>query len=102
MNKIIYILILIIFTYGCKTIKQGLGIEKDIPDEFLIKKIDPIERPPNFELMPPGSKIKKSASTKNNVKNIIDNNLKKKSNIQSNETKETNKVEQDILRNLKK
>ena len=102
MNKIFYILILIIFTYGCKTIKQGLGIEKDVPDEFLIKKIDPIERPPNFELMRPGSKIKKSASTKNNVKNIIDNNLKKKSNIQSNETKETNKVEQDILRNLKK
>ena len=39
MNKIIYILILVIFTYGCKTIKQGLGIEKDVPDEFLIKKL---------------------------------------------------------------
>ena len=77
MNKIIYILILIILTYGCKSIKQGLGIEKDIPDEFLIKKIDPIERPPNFELIPPNSKIKKSASTKNNVKKIIDGNLKK-------------------------
>ena len=58
MNKIIYILILIIFTYGCKTIKQGLGIEKDVPDEFLIKKIDPIERPPNFELIPPIVKLK--------------------------------------------
>ena len=39
MNKITYILILLIFTYGCKTIKQGLGIEKDVPDEFLIKKL---------------------------------------------------------------
>jgi hypothetical protein len=97
MNKIIYILILVIFTYGCKTIKQGLGIEKDVPDEFLI-----IERPPNFELIPPDSKIKKSVSTKNNTKKIIDNNLKKKSSISSNETKETNKIEQDILKNIKK
>ena len=45
MNKIIYILILIIFTYGCKTIKQGLGIEKDIPDEFLIKKLTQLRDP---------------------------------------------------------
>ena len=102
MNKIIYILILVIFTYGCKTIKQGLGIEKDIPDEFLIKKIDPIERPPNFELIPPDSKIKKSESTKNNTKKIIDDNLKKKTSISSSETKETNKIEQDILKNIKK
>ena len=102
MNKIIYILILVIFTYGCKTIKQGLGIEKDIPDEFLIKKIDPIERPPNFELIPPDSKIKKSESTKNNTKKILDDNLKKKSSISSSETKETNKIEQDILKNIKK
>ena len=102
MNKIIYILILIIFTYGCKTIKQGLGIEKDLPDEFLIKKIDPIEKPPNFELIPPNSKIKKSSKAKNNTKKIIDGNLKKKSNISSNEIKETNKIEQDILKNIKK
>jgi len=102
MNKIIYILILVIFTYGCKTIKQGLGIEKEVPDEFLIKKVDPIERPPNFELIPPDSKIKKLESRKNNIKKIIDSNLKKKSNITSNETKETNKIEQDILKNIKK
>ena len=102
MNKIIYILILVIFTYGCKTIKQGLGLEKDVPDEFLIKKIDPIERPPNFELIPPDSKIKKSVSTKNNTKKLIDNNLKKKSSISSNETKATKKIDQDILKNIKK
>ncbi len=102
MNKFIYILILIIFTYGCKTIKQGLGLEKDVPDEFLIKKIDPIERPPNFELLPPGSKAKKSPSNTNSTKKIIDSNLKKKSNDQNIELQETNKVEQEILKNLKK
>tara|TARA_B100000674_G_C37589905_1_gene800318 strand:+ start:446 stop:754 length:309 start_codon:yes stop_codon:yes gene_type:complete len=102
MNKFIYILLVIIFTYGCKTIKQGLGIEKDIPDEFLIKKIDPIVRPPNFELLPPDSKVKKPSTNTNSAKKIIDSNLKKKSNDQIFEQQETNKVEQDILKNLKK
>ena len=102
MNKFIYILLMIILTYSCKTIKQGLGIEKDIPDEFLIKKIDPIVRPPNFELLPPDSKVKKPSINKNSAKKIIDSNLKKKSNDQIFEQQETNKVEQDILKNLKK
>ena len=68
----------------------------------MIKKIDPIERPPNFELIPPDSKIKKSAIKNNNTKKIIDSNLKKKSSIPSKESNETNKIEQDILKNIKK
>ena len=102
MNKFIYILLMIILTYSCKTIKQGLGIEKDIPDEFLIKKIDPIVIPPNFELLPPDSKVKKPSTYTNSAKKIIDSNLKKKSNDQIIDQQETNKVEQDILKNLKK
>jgi hypothetical protein len=102
MNKIILIFVLIFFTHGCKTIKKSLGLEKDVPDEFLIKKIDPIEKPPNFELIPPNSKIKKSSNKTNNVKKIIDKSLKKNSNIVNTEQKETNKVEQDILKNIKK
>lgn len=101
MTKIIYILLLVFFTYGCKAIKQGLGIEKELPDEFLIKKVDSIEEPPNFELTPPGSQIKKSSLDKYNTKKIIDKNLKK-NDISNIENKETNKIEQDILKNLKK
>tara|TARA_B100000963_G_scaffold357780_1_gene380781 strand:+ start:1721 stop:2035 length:315 start_codon:yes stop_codon:yes gene_type:complete len=101
MNKIIYILLLVIFTYGCNAIKKGLGLEKDLPDEFLIKKVDPIVSPPNFELTPPGSQIKKFQKDKYNTKKIIDRNLKKKSNTLNIEKKETNKVEQDILKNIK-
>ena len=102
MNKIILIFLLIFFTHGCKTLKKSLGLEKDVPDEFLIKKIDPIEKPPNFELMPPNSKIKKTSNEKNNVKKIIDQSLKKKSSITNIEQKETNQIEQDILKNIKK
>ena len=78
MNKFILILLVFFFTHGCKTLKKGLGLEKDVPDEFLIKKIDPIVKPPNFELIPPNSKIKKSSNKTNNVKKIIDKSLKKK------------------------
>ena len=102
MNKIIYILLLVFFAYGCKAIKQGLGIEKELPDEFLIKKVDSIEEPPNFELTPPGSQIKKSSLDKYNTKKIIDKNLKKKTNTSNTEYKDTNKIELDILKNIKK
>ena len=102
MNKFIIIFLLFFFTHGCKTLKQGLGLEKDAPDEFLIKKINPIVKPPNFELIPPNSKIKKSLNETNNVRKIIDKKLKKNSSIANIEQKETNQVEQDILKNIKK
>tara|TARA_Y200000002_G_C22480255_1_gene578445 strand:+ start:356 stop:664 length:309 start_codon:yes stop_codon:yes gene_type:complete len=102
MNKITYILLLAFLTYGCESLKKGLGIEKDLPDEFLIKKVDPIEKPPNLELMLPGSKVKKSTTEMNSTKQIIDRNLKKKSNIANTDQKGTNKIEEDILRNIKK
>tara|TARA_Y200000002_G_scaffold198255_1_gene163680 strand:+ start:238 stop:546 length:309 start_codon:yes stop_codon:yes gene_type:complete len=102
MNKFILILLVFFFTHGCKTLKKGLGLEKDTPDEFLIEKINPIVKPPNFELIPPNSKVKKSHNEKNNVKKIIDKSLKKKSSTANIEQTETNKVEQDILKNIKK
>ena len=46
--------------------------------------------------------VKKSSNKTNNVKKIIDKSLKKNSNIVNTEQKETNKVEQDILKNIKK
>ena len=50
MNKTI-LFALLIFVFGCTDLKKGLGLIKDPPDEFLIKKIDPIERPPNYDLL---------------------------------------------------
>tara|TARA_B100000963_G_scaffold345225_1_gene349075 strand:+ start:1406 stop:1720 length:315 start_codon:yes stop_codon:yes gene_type:complete len=102
MIKIIYIIFLILLTYSCQNLKKGLGIEKDAPDEFLIKKVDPIEQPPNFELLPPGSQIKKSSNRQNSTKKIIDGNLKRKSSDTNIKQNETNKVEKEILKNIKK
>ena len=102
-----YILILAIFGFtNCSDFKKGLGFEKDVPDEFLIRKIDPIERPPNYDLLPPDSKKKankvKEINTSKNTKSIIDSSLKQKSSkgVKSNEVTGPNNVEESILKQI--
>ena len=51
-------LFLVLICTGCSDLKKGLGMEKDVPDEFLIKKNNPIVKPPNYDLLPPDSKSK--------------------------------------------
>ena len=82
MKKTFILILLIMLATGCQGLKKGLGLEKDVPDEFLIEKIDPIERPPNYDLLPPGSKIKTAKRKSNkNLKNIIDGDLKKNNSL---------------------
>jgi len=106
--KISLLFIFMIFT-NCSDLKKGLGIEKDIPDEFLVKKSNPITKPPTYDLLPPGSKnIKKKSSKKlsdDNIKSIIDNSLNKNSqNSKKNETKVEGQsdLENIILKELSK
>lgn len=76
MKKLIISIILLFFANSCESLKKGLGLEKDPPDEFLVIKNKPIQAPPDFDLLPPGSKqveIKKDQI--NNAKNIVDKNL---------------------------
>jgi len=80
--KKIFIILSLVLT-GCSTLKSGLGLEKKKPDEFLIKKLDPITRPPNYELLPPDSKNKSKVletSKKNSSKDLrslIENSVNK-------------------------
>lgn len=109
MKKIYKLLPIIIFIglNNCGELKKGLGFEKDIPDEFLIKKTDPIERPPNFELMPPNSKkntnkLKGKVDNKNRAKSIIEGALKDNvsNNVPSNDR--TSSFEKSILNQIEK
>ena len=104
MNKFILLILIIITVTGCKSLKQALGIDKDVPDEFLIKKIDPIERPPNFDLLPPDTKVKSKKDSQIKAKEIIDQNLKKNSNkkkeLQTSEV--STSLEKDILNQINK
>ena len=98
-------IILLFITTGCTDVKKSLGIQKDVPNEFMIRKVEPIERPPNYDLLPPESgernKIKQS---KNDTKAIIENSLKKNIQVdedQAQKIKKTN-VENEILNQIKK
>jgi hypothetical protein len=103
--KISFILFFLGLT-NCSNLKKGFGFEKDAPNEFLIKKNKSIQKPPNYDLLPPDSLTKKSEEKNNqaNTKKIIDNSLKKNiennTNI-SNTAIETN-IENSILNKIEK
>tara|TARA_B110000503_G_scaffold33880_1_gene55044 strand:+ start:209 stop:535 length:327 start_codon:yes stop_codon:yes gene_type:complete len=82
-NKIILFLITvcgILALNSCSSLKKGLGIEKEIPNEFLIEKRDPLVLPPDYKMLPPGSKEKtqEAKQSKNSLKSILDKNLNNK------------------------
>lgn len=104
--KLILPILFLIFT-NCKSIKKGLGIEKDVPDAFLIRKIDPIERPPNFELLPPDTQMKKKkdklVDTSKNTKSIIEKSFKsgnKSKSIESENISQKSNIEDKILNQI--
>jgi len=105
MNKFIFLFFIILLINSCKSLKQALGVDKDPPDAFLIKKIDPIEKPPNYDLLPPDSKVKVKKEIGNNTKKIIDENLKKNStnnSAESRTSKTQSSIESDILNKIDK
>jgi len=105
MNKFFFISILFLMIASCSSLKKGLGIEKDIPDEFLIKKIDPIERPPNFDLLPPDTQDKKTKFNKTkSLKDIIDKNIKDEKTVDNQElnTGVSENLEDEMLKKIKK
>ena len=102
------ILIFVLFSISsCSEFKKGVGFEKDIPNEFLIKKIDPITKPPNYDLLPPDSKTKKKKNKiteANETKSIIDSSLNsnsEKKEINQNTVKKSS-VEKSIIDQLER
>ena len=102
------VLIFVLFSISsCSEFKKGVGFEKDIPNEFLIKKIDPITKPPNYDLLPPDSKTKKKKNKiteANETKSIIDSSLNSnngKKEINQNTLKKSS-VEKSIIDQLER
>jgi len=103
----IYLTFFLIFLSSCSSFKKGIGIEKDTPDEFLIKKIDKIEMPPNYELIPPGTKVetkKEKTIKKTEFKKILDDQLTTKEGTSSNDINRStsDSLEKSILDQIKK
>ncbi|MDB9718915.1 DUF3035 domain-containing protein [Candidatus Pelagibacter sp.] len=78
----IFILLLLIFTNGCASLKDGLEGNKrsKTSEEFLIEKKNPLVLPPDFDALPlPTSKTKIDNKNKDefNIDNVLDNPPKK-------------------------
>jgi hypothetical protein len=103
MKKIINLFVLLFFLNSCENIQKGLGIKKDIPDEFLIEKRSPLTTPPNFDLLPPDSVNQNNQKDdKDNLKEIFNNNLgKDKKDAEVKKEKDTGSLEKSILEKIK-
>ena len=78
MKKIINLFALFLLLNSCENVQKGLGMKKDVPDEFLIEKRNPLTMPPNFDLLPPDSVNQNNQKDeKDNLKDIFNKNLGK-------------------------
>jgi hypothetical protein len=103
MKKIINLFVLLFLLNSCENIKKGIGITKDIPDEFLIEKRSPLTTPPNFDLLPPDSiNQNNQKDEKDNLKDIFNKNLgKDKKDTEINKETDSRSLEKSILEKIK-
>jgi len=102
MKKISFILFLLIIFSSCQKLQKGLGLSKDVPDEFLVEKRNPIVLPPNFDLLPPDSIINTQTlkDEKDSIKDVFNKNLSSdKKNLENKNTSEN--LEKNILEKIK-
>ena len=101
-NKIyIFYLLLFVLVSGCETVKKGLGIEKDKPNEFLIEKRDPLVLPPDYKILPPDSKTVKKETKENSLKSVLDQSLNKNKVPLNSPSSSSSSLEESILKQIK-
>jgi hypothetical protein len=101
-NKIyIFYLLLFVLVSGCETVKKGLGMEKDKPNEFLIEKRDPLVLPPDYKILPPDSKTVKKETKENSLKSVLDQSLSKNKELSNSSSNSTSNLEESILKQIK-
>ena len=97
-------LLLILILSSCTSVKKTLGLEKDVPNEFLIEKRDPLTLPPDYNILPPNSnaKINKNKKSTSSLKLIFDKDLgSQKKSSSANVPSNTKSIENDILKQIK-
>ena len=73
-NKIKLLLLLLILVSSCQAVKDGLtGKKNDNSDEFLVKKKNPLELPPDFNELPVPKKDKENTNQKEEIDEEIEN-----------------------------
>jgi hypothetical protein len=103
MKKILSFFLLIFLLNACENLEKGLGMRKDVPNEFLIEKRNPLSMPPNFDLLPPDlEKQNNQKEEKDNLKEIFKKNLgNEKKNTEINKGTDSRSLEKSILEKIK-
>ena len=71
--KIKLLLLLLVLITSCQTIKDGLtGKKRDNSDEFLVKKKNPLELPPDFNELPVPKKDKENINQSEQIDEEIE------------------------------
>lgn len=103
------LLIFFIFIASCSSsnLKKSLGFEKDVPDEFLVQKGNPIKKPPNYDILPPDSlqknKNKQSNKNNNNTETILNDELNASIETNSNTISgKSSEIEKNFLDEIQK
>jgi hypothetical protein len=106
-SKILLYLLLVVIPItlnACSKTKKLIGIEKDIPNEFLIEKRDALVFPPDYKILPPNSdsKIDKNKKSNNSLRSILDKNFNQKKKQSSKSTSgNSGDIENEILKQIK-
>jgi len=103
MKKIVNLFVFFLLLSSCENVKKGLGMKKDVPDEFLIEKKNSLTMPPNFDLLPPDTiNQNNQKDEKDNLKDIFNKNLgKDKKDTETNKGTESGSLEKSILEKIK-
>jgi hypothetical protein len=102
MKKILSLLALIFLLNSCQSLEKGLGFRKDIPDEFLVEKRNPLVMPPNYDLVPPDSVNQNDKKDENdNLKKIINKNTEKNAKETEIKGMDSRSLEKSILEKIK-
>tara|TARA_B110000971_G_scaffold127642_1_gene130608 strand:+ start:19 stop:342 length:324 start_codon:yes stop_codon:yes gene_type:complete len=103
-NLFIILLLLVLSLSSCTSFKKSLGLEKDVPNEFLIEKRNPLTLPPDYNILPPDSNVKtnKNKESTSSLKSIFDKDLNsQKKSSSANVPSNTKGIENDILKQIK-
>ena len=101
MKKIKSTILLVLFSFylfGCSSVARTLRNEKIEADEFLVKKIEPLSMPPDFDTLPsPGDGSQEALKEKEALEKLF--NVRKDSSTKKSNSKST---ENSILKQIQK
>jgi len=101
--KIKLLLLLLVLLTSCQAVKDGLtGKKNDNSDEFLVKKKNPLELPPDFDQLPIPKKDKENTNQSEKIDEEIENLFKNSDEIDSSDdaTDPNQSAEEFVLKKI--